>query len=226
MKHIILLGDHNASVRTHRELDAALALFPLHVRASWVGTDTPEARRTSDADGLWVAPGRPYRDDDVVYAAITAARTSGQPFMGTCGGFQYAAVEFARNVVGLIEAQHAETASAGTTLVVDRLPCSLAAQERVVTPVPGTRMHAICGGHSFPGFHWCNFGLAPSYVEQLVAGGLTIGARAEDAGVEAIELATHRFFIATLFQPQVGSVDGKPLHPLVRAFIAAVRSPA
>lgn len=222
MKHIILLGDHNASFRTHRELDATLALLPPGVRAYWVGTDTPEAARTSDADGLWVAPGSPYRDDDAVYAAIGTARTSGQPFMGTCGGFQYAAVEFARNVAGLVEAQHAETATAGTTLVVDRLPCSLVAQERVVTAVPGTRMYAICGGHPFPGFHWCNFGLAPAYVEQFVARGLTIGARAEDAGVEAIELAQHRFFIATLFQPQVGSLDGRPLHPLVRAFAAAV----
>ncbi|HEY6507026.1 MAG TPA: hypothetical protein VIY56_03380, partial [Vicinamibacterales bacterium] len=101
MKQVVVLGDRDAASPTHRALDAALTLFPDGVRASWIGTDTPEAARVSSADALWVVPGSPYRDDDAVYAAIAAARTSGQPFLGTCGGFQYAVVEFARNVAGL-----------------------------------------------------------------------------------------------------------------------------
>lgn len=222
MKYVVLLGDRNASYLTHRELDAALKLLPAEVRGYWVDTDSADAGRVSGADALWVVPGSPYRDDDAVYAAITGARTSGQPFMGTCGGFQYTAIEFARNVVGLVDANHAEAAPGERTLVVDRLSCSLVAQERAVTAVPGTRMHDICGSEPFPGFHWCNFGLAPAYVERLVAHGLAIGARAEDGGVEAIELAEHPFFMATLFQPQVGSAGGRPLHPVLRAFLAAI----
>jgi len=225
VKHVVLLGDRNPGSLTHRELDAALKRLPAEVRAYWVDTDSPEAARVSGADGLWVVPGSPYRDDGAVYAAITGARSSGQPFMGTCAGFQYTVVEFARNVAGLVDADHAESARGEGTLVVDRLSCSLVAQERAVTAVPGTRMHDIVGSESFPGFHWCNFGLAPAYVERLVAHGLTIGAHAEDAGVEAIELAEHPFFLATLFQPQVGAVDGRPVHPVLRAFFAAI-SPA
>jgi hypothetical protein len=61
---------------THRELDAAIRLPPSDVQARWVGTDTPDAIRTSQADGVWVVPGSPYRIDAVVYAAITSARTS------------------------------------------------------------------------------------------------------------------------------------------------------
>jgi hypothetical protein len=49
------------------------------VRAHWVATDSPDAGRVAGADGLWVVPGSPYRDDDAVYAAITGARMSGQP---------------------------------------------------------------------------------------------------------------------------------------------------
>jgi CTP synthase (UTP-ammonia lyase) len=199
-----------------------LTLFPADVRARWVGTDTSELEHVSAADGLWVVPGSPYRDDDAVYAAITAARTSGQPFLGTCAGFQYAVVEFARNVAGLTDAGHAEAAPAGNRLVIDRLPCSLVGQERAVTAVPGTRLHALCGSAPFVGFHWCNFGVAPAYVEHLAAHGLTIAARADDAGVEAIELPEHPFFMATLFQPQIGSVDGRPLHPVLESFVAAV----
>lgn len=222
MKQIVLLGDRNACYLTHRELDAALRLFPSRVRGIWIGTDTPEAARIADADGLWVVPGSPYRDDDAVYSAITTARISGQPFLGTCGGFQYAVVEFARNVAGLCDAGHAETAPGAETLVIERLPCSLIGQERAVTAVPGTRMHSLCGSAAFPGFHWCNFGVASAYVERLAAHGLAIAARADDAGVEAIELAEHPFFMATLFQPQIGSGDGRPLHPVLRSFVAAV----
>jgi CTP synthase (UTP-ammonia lyase) len=222
MKQIVLLGDRNRSSLTHRELDAALKLFPADVRARWVATDSTEVTGISAADGLWVVPGSPYRDDAAVYAAITAARTSGQPFLGTCAGFQYAVVEFARNVAGLTDAHHAETDPSEKTLVIDRLTCSLVGQERAVTAVAGTRMHAVCGSAPFVAFHWCSFGLASAYVDRLVAHGLTIGARADDAGVEAIELVEHPFFLATLFQPQIGSLTGRPLHPVLRSFVATV----
>jgi CTP synthase (UTP-ammonia lyase) len=225
-KRLVLLGDRNLDYRTHRELDAALSLLPDAIRAEWVGTDTPNAGKTADADGLWVVPGSPYRNDAAVYAAITVARTSGQPFLGTCGGFQYTVIEFARNVAGLPEAGHAETAGDGQTLVVDRLGCSLLGEERLVTPVPGTRMHALCGGHSFTGFHWCSFGIASAYVETLQVHGLVVGAVADDAGVEAVELTDHPFFVATLFQPQVGCAAAGRLHPVIAAFIAALSQPA
>lgn len=223
MKEIVLLGDRDPSYLTHRELDAALERFPADVRGRWIGTDTSDAMRTSEAYGVWVVPGSPYRSDLAVYSAIENARTSGQPFLGTCGGFQYAVIEFARNVAGLPDADHAETAAGGGTLVIERLSCSLVAQERCVTAIPGTRMHRICGDVSFVGFHWCNFGLAPGYVDHLSAHGLIVGARAEDAGVEAVELAGHPFFLATLFQPQIGAKGRARLHPVIEAFVTAVK---
>jgi CTP synthase (UTP-ammonia lyase) len=222
MKEIFLLGDRDAGAVTHREFDAAIARLPNDVRARWVGTDTPDAARTAQADGLWVASGSPYRDDAAVYAAIEAARTSGQPFLGTCGGFQYAIVEFARNAAGLAGAGHAETATGTDHLVVDRLTCSLVGQERNVTALAGTRMHALCGDSPFVGFHWCNYGLALAYIDLLTRYGLVVSALAADGGVEAIELPHHPFFLATLFQPQVGSVAGRPLHPVIGAFAAAI----
>jgi gamma-glutamyl-gamma-aminobutyrate hydrolase PuuD len=226
VRQIVVVGDRSTSYLTHRELDAALELFPPDVHARWVGTDTPDASDTSEADGVWVVPGSPYRNDSTVYAAITMARTSGQPFLGTCGGLQYAVVEFARNVAHLTDADHAETAPAAKTLVIDRLSCSLIAQERRVTAIPGTRMQSICGSAPFVGFHWCNFGVAPAYEERLAAHGLIVGARADDAGVEAIELLEHPFFLATLFQPQIGSLRDRRLHPVIQAFVAAVRARA
>jgi len=49
-----------------------------------------------------------------------------------------------------------------------------------------------------------------------------ISALADDAGVEAVELPKHPFFLATLFQPQLGSLAGQPLHPIIKAFVAAI----
>lgn len=105
MKNLVLLGDRNSQFVTHRELDAAIALLPSGVRACWVGTDTAEAAtQAAEADALWVVSGSPFRNVAVVYAAIRHARVSGQPFLGTCGGFQYAVVEFARNAAGILGA--------------------------------------------------------------------------------------------------------------------------
>lgn len=222
MKNIVLLGDRDPTSPTHRELDAAIDLFPEGIRGRWVGTDTPEASRTGDADALWLVPGTPYRNDAAAYSAITSARMSGQPFLGTCGGFQHAAVEFARNVAGISGAEHAETAPTGTQLVIARLSCSLVGETRHVTAVPGTRMQRLCGDAPFVGFHWCNYGLAAAFVNRLASHGLQVTAIADDAGVEAIELPTHPFFLATLFQPQMGAQARQTLHPVIQGFLDAL----
>ena len=106
--------------------------------------------------------------------------------------------------------------------MIDWLACSLVGKEREVVPVAGTRFAKICGDDPFVGFHYCSFGLAPAFEEALVAAGLVIGAHAEDAGVEAVELPDHRFFMATLFQPQMGALSGAEPHPFVAAFLASL----
>jgi CTP synthase (UTP-ammonia lyase) len=92
--------------------------------------------------------------------------------------------------------------------------------------VPGTRLAAICGEEPFEGFHWCGFGLAPAAAETLRGAGVTLAAHAPDAGVEAIELPDHPFFVATAFQPQVGSSASDELHPLIAAFLDAAAAHA
>jgi CTP synthase (UTP-ammonia lyase) len=216
MPRIAVLGDRDPAHLTHREIDAALALLGRDVEAAWLPT---EGATLDGLDGVWLAPGTPYRDDDAVYAAIETARTTGLPTLGTCGGFQYALVEFARNVAGL-DAVHAETDPDAEQPLVRPLACSLYGEERTVTVVPGTRLAAIVGTAPFTGFHFCGFGLDPGYLPALEQAGLTIAAHADDAGVEAVELADHPFFVATLFQPQVGASAGA-LHPLLEAFVAA-----
>jgi CTP synthase (UTP-ammonia lyase) len=206
---IAALGDRNTSYLTHREIDATIALEP---QIRWVPT---EDARVDAFDGLWVVPGTPYRDEDAVMEAIRFAREEGMPILGTCGGFQHMAVEYARNVLGIAGAAHAETDPDGETIVVGALACSLVGEERTVVPVPGTRLAAICGTEPFTGFHFCNYGLAADLP------GVVVSAHADDAGVEAFELPEHPFYVATLFQPQVGTSERGVLHPLLEALLSA-----
>jgi len=222
MKDLVLLGDRDPRAFTHQELDVAIELLPSPIRARWVPTDSAEAGRVSDADGVWVVPGSPYRNDAAVYAAIGTARVTGQPFLGTCGGFQYVAVEFARNVAGLTSAAHAETSPDAQNQVVHRLACSLVGQERLVTVVPGTKLAELCGDRPFLAFHWCNYGLVSSFLPALARHGLVVSARSDDAGVEGVELQGHPFFLATLFQPQVGASSFRQLHPVIRGLADAI----
>jgi CTP synthase (UTP-ammonia lyase) len=211
---IAALGDRNTGYLTHREIDATIALAP---EIRWVGT---EDARIDGYDGVWVVPGTPYRDEDAVMAAIRFAREEGMPILGTCGGFQHMAVEYARNVLGIAGAAHAETDPDGETIVVGALACSLVGETRTVIPVPGTRLAAICGTEPFAGFHFCNYGLAAEL------DGVVVSAHAEDAGVEAFELPDHPFYLATLFQPQVGTAERGSVHPVLGAFLAAVSGAA
>ena len=77
MIHIAVLGDRNLEYVTHRELDAALGLFPDWARGEWVATDSDVPAALDRGDGVWIVSGGPYRDDDAVYAAIRRVRERG-----------------------------------------------------------------------------------------------------------------------------------------------------
>ena len=158
---ILALGDRDPGYLTHREIDAALELFPASAEARWVATDSDEARDLSDASGVWLLPGTPYRNAERAFAAIRHCLDEGVPFLGTCGGFQHALVELARSRAGIAAAAHEESDPDAPDPVVSRLACTLYGEVRTVTPVPGTRFAEICGTEPFEGFHWCGYGLDP-----------------------------------------------------------------
>jgi len=218
---ILALGDRDPAYLTHREIDATLALLPGEVDCGWVRTDSAQARALDAVDGVWLLPGTPYRDDDAARAAIHHCVDTGTPFLGTCGGFQYACVELARSRAGVSRATTAELDPDGDALVVAPLACALYGERRTVTPVAGTRLAAICGAEPFEGHHHCGYGLAAEYEPVLAHAGVVISAHAPDAGVEGIELADHPFFLATAFQPQVGSGQTGAVHPLIAALLDA-----
>lgn len=217
---LALLGDHRGH-RSHLELDALRPM--LAVDTEWVPTDSAFEAQLSDGsyDGVWLVPGSPYADDAAVLRAITTVRELGIPFLGACGGMQYAVVSFVRDVLGAA-ATHAESDGEDDDNVVTALACSLVGESRVVTPVPGTRFDSWVPG-PFSGMHFCGYAPTAAVVSRLEAAGVVVGATAPDAGAEVLEFPDHPFFVTSMFQPHIGALAGAPVHPLVAAFVAAVQ---
>jgi CTP synthase (UTP-ammonia lyase) len=223
---LALVGDQNSDHPSHRELNAARAMLGPDVDTEWVPTDGERARDLSGFSGIWVTPGSPYLNDAAVYEAIRRARENDVPFLGTCGGFQYAVVEYFRNVLHLPGASHAESDGPDGSNVVHQLACSLQGQERLVRPVAGTRFAALVNGQASSGMHYCSYGPGRHEIRQLTDGGMVLEATADDAEAEVVELPANRFFMLTLFQPHVGALAGKPLHPILHEFVRCAREHA
>ena len=215
---LALLGDHRGH-RSHLELDALRPMLAdVGAETEWVPTDS-EFDVTA-YDGVWLVPGSPYADDAAVLSALTVVRERGIPFLGTCGGMQYAVLEYAASVLGE-RATHAESDGESADNVVTALACSLNGEERLVTPVPGTRF-ASWVAEPFVGMHFCSYAPTAEAVARLEAAGVVVGATAPDAGAEVLEFPDHPFYVTSMFQPHVGALAGAPVHPLVTAFVAAV----
>jgi CTP synthase (UTP-ammonia lyase) len=225
---LAIIADYDAQKTAHvaipRALERARQVIGANVDWEWIDTDhvLDPAETLAGFSGVWVAPGSPYRNMDGALAAIRHAREQNIPFLGTCGGFQHALIEFARHVARITGADHAETNSLATDPVVTALGCSLVDQTGGITFTAGSRMHAIFGGRpTHEGYH-CNYGVNLAYRARLEAAGLRFTGFDAANDIRAFELSGHRFFLGTLFQPERSALHGAG-HPLVEAFVAAVR---
>ena len=218
-----IVGDRNPGNKTHLATESALGHVPEPVAFEWIPTEQigedPDSRLSRYA-GLLISPGSPYRSMDGALAAIRYAREKGIPALGTCGGFQHMVVEFLRNVLGIADADHAETNPTAPRLAITPLTCSLAGQTHPVRLIKGSRAAGIYGAETTLEPFFCNFGLNPEYRPRLEARGLTVSGLGEDGLVRVLELRDHPFFFGTLYVPQARSQPGDP-HPLVAAFVAA-----
>ncbi|HKV61041.1 MAG TPA: hypothetical protein VJO16_03945 [Candidatus Acidoferrum sp.] len=86
--------------------------------------------------------------------------------------------------------------------------------------LPGTLLHSICGSEDHSEQYYCNYGVNEEYEKQFQAAGLRVSARGIHGETRAVELPGHRFFIATLFQPQLSSRPESP-HRFFLAFLRA-----
>src|SRR5207237_4214496 len=91
---------------------------------------------------------------------------------------------------------------------------------------PGSYLHSFYKQDVVTEEFFCNYEVNPEFEWAFVEAGFPVVARAAQGEVRAIESPTHRFFIATLFQPQLSSGPGKPHPTSVAVLRAAARGKA
>jgi CTP synthase (UTP-ammonia lyase) len=230
MIRIGLIGDYDGSILAHRAIAAALPRVAkeLQVALAWDWLATSELAVAGAAllepyDGLWCTPGSPYANTRAAMQAIGFARQSQRPYLGTCGGFQHALMEYAESLWQLPLAAHAEESPEVADPVIARLECSLVEVSESLQLAAGSRLAAIYGAERIVESYHCNYGLNPIYESRLATGPLSVSARDHAGQVRAVELAAHPFFVATLFQPERAALAQRT-PPLVKAFVAACGS--
>jgi CTP synthase (UTP-ammonia lyase) len=192
-----------------------------HAKCEWVPTDSiGNGGSLAEFHGLWCVPGMPYRSADGVLRAIRHARVTGTPFLGTSAGFQYAILEFARDVLGLADADHQKTNPKASMPLISPLACGLAGVKARVRFMNGTALRKAYGVPESMERYYCSFGLNDRYRRLVEGAQLCVSAVDDQNDVRAVEMDGHPFFVATLFQPELTD-EGAPANPLVKAFAAA-----
>jgi len=226
---IALIGDYNPSVTAHAAIPPALHLaaqaLQVAVEPVWIATtelaDAEAIRALRGYQGIWCVPASPYANTEGAISAISLARTEGVPFLGTCGGFQHALMEYFRNVLGATGAAHAELDPHAEHPLISRLSCSLVEVRGTIRLAPESLARKLYGAESVEEAYRCNYGLNPEFASLLrQRDDLRIEGTDQAGDIRIIRLPRHPFFMATLFQPERSSLKGL-VHPLIRGFVAA-----
>ena len=160
-----ILGDFTPEFRSHHatndSLQHAAAKLKLKVESEWLPTpsllEATAPKMLESFDGLWASPGSPYKSMDGMLKGIEFARRRDWPFLGTCGGFQYAVIECARNVLGMKDADSAENNSGSKNVIIYPVACAVPNRSPDALPTSAYRimqqLPAICqncGTHAIP----------------------------------------------------------------------------
>lgn len=204
------------------------------VTIEWIHSESLQvdnsAEKFKGLDGVLVAPGFGERGIEGKIAAVRYVRENNIPFFGICLGMQMACIEFARNVIGLVEAHSTEMFPETQFPVID-----LMEEQKNVTDKGGTmRLGAyacktkdktlarkIYGKANISERHRHRWEFNNKYLKDYEAAGMVISGVNPDSGlVEIIELPNHPYFIGVQFHPELKSTVMTP-HPLFVNFVKA-----
>jgi CTP synthase len=235
---IHVVGKYTGYEDSYKSLNEALVhggfAHRLKVRLNWVEAEALEREGGTalldGANGILVPGGFGSRGTRGMMKAAEYAREHVVPFFGICYGFQWATVEFARNVCGLEGADSTEVDEnaphkviyklrdllgvddLGGTMRLGRYACELA---------PGSMAERIYGTSLVSERHRHRFEFNCLYEKELADRGMRVSGRSPDGKfVEIAELPSHPWFVAVQFHPEFQSKPLKP-HPLFASFVEA-----
>ncbi len=213
----------HAGIKNHAKVEVAL------FDAAEVN-DANVSELLASCDGVIVPGGFGERGVEGKMAAIHYLRRNNKPFLGICLGMQLAAIEFARNKLGLAKANSQEfdanskdliihimeeqksVTKKGGTMRLGAYPCTLKS---------GTKARAAYGSETISERHRHRFEFNNEYRDVFAEQGMLFSGVSPDGKlVEMMELADHPWFVSCQFHPELKSKPIAP-HPLFRDLIGA-----
>ena len=203
------------------------------VNIKWVDSETvtndSEEDIFSDVDGILVPGGFGYRGVEGKIEAVRWARVNNIPFLGICLGMQVAVIEFARNVIGLKEANSSEFLPEGKESVIDIMPDQRGVRKGGTMRLgaypcktkESSLLRKLYGEEMISERHRHRYEFNNDFRTLFEKFGMVLsGTSPDDKLVEAVEIPSHPFFIAVQFHPEFKSRPQRP-HPCFSGLIKA-----
>ena len=212
-----------AAIYNDRKLD-------LHLFHSEKLNEANAAEQLKDMDGILIAPGFGQRGIEGKFAALKYAREHDVPCLGICLGMQCMVIEFARDVLGLADANSTEMEPNTEYKVID-----LMEEQKNVTNMGGSmrlgaydcilkkdsRAYKAYGKEHIQERHRHRFEFNGQYREQFEAAGMMCtGENPETGLVEVVEIPALKWFVGVQFHPEYNSTVVNP-NPLFVSFVKA-----
>ena len=225
---------HDAYLSVVEALNHAGYHYGAKINISWVDSERVNENNVSkylkNIDGIIVPGGFGNRGIEGMITCVKYAREQNIPFFGICLGMQIAVIEYARNVLGLSDANSGEFNAKSTNKVIDFMPgqsdeidkggtLRLGSYPCVIEQ--GTTMYKWYEKDNISERHRHRYELNNDYREELVKNGLTLCGKSPDNRlVEAVEISDRDFYLGVQFHPEFKSRPNHP-HPLFNGFIKA-----
>ncbi len=237
--HVALVGKYDLqdAYKSIREsLNLAGIYCDVKVKLHFINSEdiTPEnvAAQLEGMAGAIICPGFGRRGIEGKITAIQHTRTHDIPTFGICLGMQMMVIEFARNVLGLADANSTEMnpetqhpvidlmeeqkniTGMGGTMRLGAYPCQLR---------QGSKALGIYGKPDIQERHRHRYEFNNHYLTSFEQHGMQcVGTNPESNLVEVVELPEKKWFIGTQFHPEYASTVLHP-HPLFMDFIKAIK---
>ena len=229
------VGLHDAYLSVHEALKHAGYEVGKKINVKWIASDEINDENASellsDVDGIFVPGEFGTRSAEGEIVACRYARENKVPYFGICLGMEVAIIDYARNVLGLTDANSVEynpetknpvvhfahglrdTLQQGGPLRIGAYKCKLR---------EGTRIHSLYGKTCINERHRNRYEINNDYLCQLAKHGMVFSGCNEELDlVESIELPDHPWFVACQYHPEFLSRPNRP-HPLFEGFVKAV----
>jgi CTP synthase (UTP-ammonia lyase) len=222
-----IIGDYDgrpSHLATEEALKHCAKRLEIPLQSEWLPTESFEVgvgQELYDYDGLWCAPGSPYQSMLGAINAIGFARENNYPFLGTCGGFQHAVIEYGRNVLQIGDLLDPSFNPYEPNNYIAALSCSLVGETRHIILDQTSSLSHIYGTTEIVEKYNCSFGLNKDFQALLDGNGFRVIGVDENEEARIMTIENHSFFVATLFQPQLSSTVDNP-HPLILEYIKCV----